>query len=275
MKIKKYLASLIAVLMMGMAATACNKAEKEPETLSDNSDNIVHDAPETSPEIAGISDADIPEEEEFEPAYTAEEGQAYLAIAGSQWDVQYWGSAKQSGYMLAYDAGIADIKGDGSYTVSVNANTKGFRNAMTGNPNETYTPEGIDFMAVMIPNGESLYPNAVITIDSILVDGNEIELTAKNYTSTEDGTDTRATVYNTWVNNPPKDARTSDGALYDEDGDALSVCKEYSAQIFEEENFATWTKVEVNFTITGTNNSSTPVMTDSDNENADEDEESA
>ncbi|MDE6657645.1 MAG: hypothetical protein K2J88_03565, partial [Oscillospiraceae bacterium] len=196
MKIKKYLASLLAVMTLSMAFTACNKSD-EPEVLSDNSNDIVHDAPETSPEVAGISDVEVPQEEEFEPAYTAQAGQAYLAIVGSQWEVQYWGNDTQSGYMLAYDAGIADIKGDGSYTVSVNANTKGFRNAMTGDSNGTYTPEGINFLAVMIPDGETLYPDAIITVDSILVDGNEIELTNKNYTSSEDGKETRANIYNT------------------------------------------------------------------------------
>ena len=40
MKIKKYLASFIAVLMMGMVVTACNKPdENETETLSDSSDS--------------------------------------------------------------------------------------------------------------------------------------------------------------------------------------------------------------------------------------------
>ena len=266
---KKYLSGLLAVLIMGMAFTGCNKDNSnEPETQSDESNSIVQEAPETSPEVAGIGDVES-EEDVFEPAYKAEAGQAYLAIVGSQWEVQYWGSDTQSGYMLSYNAGIADIKGDGSYTVSVNANTKGFHNAMTGSPDREYTPEGINFMAVMIPDGENLYPGAVITIDSILVDGNEIELNDKNYTSSEDGKETRANIYNTWVNNPPKDARTLDGALYDEDGNALSICKEYSAQIVSEEDFETWTKVEVHFTITGIGNTSTPASTQ-ENENSDE-----
>lgn len=263
MRMKKYVTCLMAVLMMGMTFTACNKSN-ESETVSDS--DIVHEAPETSPELAGISDVSTEAEQEhtdFEPAYTAESGQAYLAIVGSQWEVQYWGTATKDGYMLAYNAGIADIKGDGSYKVSVSADTKGFRYDMTGSPDGTYTPEGLEFLAVVIQDGETCYPDAVVTIDSVLVDGNEIELTAKNYTASDDGKETRANLYNSWVSSPPVDARTPDGALYDEDGDAMKICKDYSAQIVNPEDFANWTTVEVNFTITGTDGSHTADNTES------------
>ncbi len=279
MKMKKYLACLTAALMMGAAFTACGGSGTS--TAENSSSEIVQEAPETSP-VAANGDASAASAEEdtdsasettadataqevtqsqdvdFEPAVTAQPGQAYLAIVDGQWWIQYWGSAEKDGYMLAYNAGVADIQGDGSYTVSVTADTNGFRYDTTGDPTDQYTPEGLGFLSVMIPEGESMYPGAVITIDSIKVDGNEIEMSAKNYTSSDDGIETRTNIYNTWVTTPSDDARCIDGPLYDEDGDALDICKDYSAQLIDPAAFSQWTTVEVNFTITGTDGSLAP-----------------
>lgn len=273
MKIKKYLAFLASAMIMMTAFTACSGDSSESSVSEDgSSEGIVHEAPETAPQAAnGDVNADssadddsssaleIPPADDvnFEPANSAASGQAYLAIVDSKWWVQYWGSAEKDGYMLAYNAGIADIHGDGSYKVSVTADTNGFRYDTTGSPDEQYTPEGLSFLSVMIPDGETAYPGAVITIDSVVVDGTELELSAKNYTSSDDGAETRANIYNSYVTTPPDDARTSEGALYDEEGKALSIRDNYSAQIVDPEAFSSWTTVEVNFTITGTN-SGTP-----------------
>ena len=255
---KKYVICFTAALFSSVFM-ACNQSSDSsaPEETISTSEDIVHEAPETSP-VAANGDVDATnaaQNIDFEPANSAESGQAYLAIVDGQWWVQYWGSAEKDGYMLAYNAGIADIQGDGSYTVSVTADTKGCRYDVTGDPDEPYTPEGLSFLSVMIPDGETLYPNAVITIDSIKVDGNELELSAKNYTCSDDGKETRANIYNTYVTAPATDARSPEGALYDAEGNALEICDEYSAQIVDPEAFATWTTVEVNFTITGTGNS--------------------
>lgn len=288
MKMKKYLACLTAALMMGTAFTACGSSGGT-STADNTSSEIVKEAPETSP-VAANGDINAGSEEDadasanvaadsssaapqevvqnqdiaFEPAMTAQPGQAYLAIVDGQWWIQYWGSAEKDGYMLSYNAGIADIHGDGSYTVSVTADTNGFRYDTTGDPADQYIPEGLSFMSVMIPEGESMYPGAVITIDSIKVDGNEIEMSAKNYTSSDDGSETRSNIYNTWVSSPSDDARCIDGALYDEDGDALDICDDYSAQIIDPSAFSQWTTVEVSFTITGTDGSLAPKDTGSD-----------
>ncbi|MBR1529376.1 MAG: hypothetical protein IJ642_08765 [Oscillospiraceae bacterium] len=290
MKMKKYLACLTAALMMGAAFTACGGSSESTPAAENSSSEVVQEAPETSPVAANgdadasPAEADAPAEDsaaddssdggdassegaqevtqsqdvEFEPAMTAQPGQAYLAIVDGQWWIQYWGSAEKDGYMLSYNAGIADIQGDGSYTVSVTADTNGFRYDTTGDAADQYTPEGLSFLSVMIPEGESMYPGAVITIDSIKVDGNEIEMSAKNYTSSDDGSETRTNIYNTWVSTPSDDARCIDGPLYDADKNALDICKDYSAQLIDPSAFSQWTTVEVNFTITGTDGSLAP-----------------
>ncbi len=255
MKMRKYLACLTAAMLMAGAAVACGNKPAENSVAETTAAETTAEATteaateETTEEAAiEVTQADVV----FEDAIDAEPGQAYLAIVDGQWWIQYWGSSSKDGYMLSYDAGVADIKGDGSYTVSVTADTNGFRYDTTGNPDDQYIPEGLSFMAIKIDKGTEMYPDAVITIDSIKVDGKEIELKAKNYTSSDDGVELRTNIFNTYVATPSQDGRSAEGALYDEDGNAAAYCADYSAQIVDPANFSTWTTVEVNFTITGT-----------------------
>ncbi|MDE5563758.1 MAG: hypothetical protein K2I93_01270, partial [Oscillospiraceae bacterium] len=192
-------------------------------------------------------------EVEFEDAVDAQSGDAYLAIVDGQWWIQYWGSSTTDGYMLSYDAGVASITGDGTYTVSVNADTNGFRYDTTGDPNGEYVPGGLSFMAVIIKDGETATPDAIITVDKVVVDGNEIELKSKNYTNTEDG-GVRANLLNTYVSTPSGDARSVEGFLfndYDASSLALDNVDEYSAQVVDPADFGSWKKIEVTFTVTG------------------------
>ena len=259
MKMKKYVACLLAAMMMAGAAVACGgnnanstaptEAATEATTVAATEATTAGDTTTAADEGQEVTTAQAVE---FEPAIDAGEGQAYLAIVDGQWWIQYWGSSTKDGYMLSYNAGVADIKGDGQYTVSVTADTNGFRYDTTGDVNDQYTPEGLSFMSVMIPNGEKLFPGMVLTIDSIKVDGKEIGLEAKNYTSSDDGIETRTNIYNTYVSKPSEDARTTEGALYDGDGNALDICADYSAQVVNASDFAKWTTVEVTFTVSGT-----------------------
>lgn len=263
-KLTKVLACLAAAAMLGTAFSACSKGNEDTNSVQETDEEVTTTAEETT-------EAEVTTEEEttgdedgvevkndditFEEAKDASDGQAYLAIVDGQWWIQYWGSSTKDGYMLAYDAGIADITGDGTYTVSVTADTSGFRYDTTGDVNDQYTPEGLSFMSIMIPDGENLYPGAVITIDSIKVDGQEITMTAKNYTSSDDGKETRTNIYNSYVAAPSQDARTADGSLYEGEGEdmtALDICADYSAQVVDPADFSQWTTVEVTFTITGT-----------------------
>ena len=69
----------------------------------------------------------------IDDAVTAESGEVYLAVADSQWKAQYLGNSDGAGTTLSYDAGVVEINGNGDYTVSVNADTEGFRYAVSGN----------------------------------------------------------------------------------------------------------------------------------------------
>lgn len=259
---KKYLACLVAAMMMCGAATACGgnstessvaeteattEAATEEETTEAETEEETTEADEegNAVEVGGNDDV------QFEEAKDAESGQAYLAIVDGQWWIQYWGSSTTDGYMLSYDAGVVDITGNGQYTVSVTADTNGFRYDTTGDVNDQYVPNGLSFMAVMIKDGENTAPGAVITIDSIVVDGNEIPMSAKNYTSSDDGVETRSNIYNSWVNTLPEDARSTEGNVFGKDGD-------YSAQIVDPADFSEWTTVEVNFTVSGLDGEAAP-----------------
>ncbi len=248
MKMKKYLACLMAAVMMCGALAACSSTA-EPESDID----AATDAPAEEVTTVEAEEVAAASEVEFEDAVDAQSGDAYLAIVDGQWWIQYWGSSTEDGYMLSYDAGVASITGDGTYTVSVNADTNGFRYDTTGDPNEEYVPGGLSFMAVVIKDGEKVTPNAIITVDKVVVDGNEVALKSKNYTNTEDGA-IRTNLLNTYVTTLSGDARSTEGFLFndqDTSSPALENVDEYSAQVVDPADFASWKKVEVTFTVTG------------------------
>ncbi|MBR1592282.1 MAG: hypothetical protein IJ666_04650 [Ruminococcus sp.] len=218
------------------------EASEEAETVADEETETAADEEEDVP----IAVAD--DEVEFEDAVVAESGDAYLAINEEQGWIQYWGA---NDTMLTYNAGVPHIEGNGSYTVSVTADTNGFRYDTAGDANDaSAVPSGLMFAAVMIKDGKTLFPDAIITIDSIKVDGNEIAMTAKNYTSSDDGKELRSNIYNGWVNQLPEDAASTEGALV-VDGTPTEAAAAYSPVIVDKADFATWKEVEVNFTISG------------------------
>lgn len=194
-----------------------------------------------------------PADLEFEDSIAAQSGEAYLAIVDGNWEIQYLGKNDDPNTsLLSFGAGVAPITGNGDYTVSVTADTDGFRYYTTGDINDrSCVPGGLSFMAVMIPDGETMFPDAVITVNEIRVDGKVVEMSSKPYTSSDDGTETRANIFNTWVKSPSRDGRSAEGALYDADGNALEICGNYSPQVVSPDDFSAWTTVEVDFTISG------------------------
>jgi ABC-type Fe3+-hydroxamate transport system substrate-binding protein len=245
MKNTKIFACILASMMACAAFTACG-SESSSSTSDSSSEASESSAADVDAEEE-VTDAPLEEVEvpEFEDAIAAESGDAYLAIVDGQWWVQYWGSIDDDGSMLAYDAGVVPITGDGDYTVSVTADTSGFRYDTTGDANGDYTPSGCSFAAVMVKDGTTLYPDMAIEITSIKIDGNDVDLTSKNFTSSDDGVEMRANIYNEWVTDLPEDAHDANGAVTD--------ASAYSAQIVDPAAFADgWTTVEVNFTVTGT-----------------------
>jgi len=183
---------------------------------------------------------------EIEEAVGAESGDAFLYINEAQGWIQYAGKKDDPAHtMLSYGAGVPHINGSGSYTVSVDADTNGFRLDTTGDAeDDSIKPNGLMFAAVVIKDGKQLYPNAVITIDAIRVDGNEIAMKAKNYTSSDDGVELRSNIYNTWVGGIPEDAVSVGGKVPADDSS-------YSPCIVDAADFKSWTKVEVDFTVSG------------------------
>jgi hypothetical protein len=236
-------------------ADSSSKAEESSATEETTTEEVTAASEEASEDVATATpdEEDVPiavadDDVEFEDAVVAESGDAYLAINEEQGWIQYWGADDT---MLTYNAGVPHIEGNGSYTVSVTADTNGFRYDTSGDANDaSAVPSGLMFAAVMIKDGKTLFPDAIITIDSIKVDGKEITMTAKNYTSSDDGKELRSNIYNGWVDKLPDDAASTEGALV-VDGTPTDAAAAYSPVIVDKADFATWKEVEVNFTISG------------------------
>lgn len=255
MPIRKHLTALLTVAMLCGTFTACggdSAADSSAPSKEASTSAPATEAPTTKADESSEAPAEITEAETVDlgTPTAAASGQAYLAMADSQCWIQYNGSNDD---MLTYDAGVADITGNGQYTVSVTADTNGFRYDTTGNVDGFYTPSGCSLSAVVIKDGEKLFPNAVITIDSVVIDGKPAELLAKNYTCTEDG-HIRSNIYHASVTAPSNDARSADGYLYknsDPASPALADADAYSAQIVDPSVYNSWTTVEVTFTVSG------------------------
>ncbi|MCD8219272.1 MAG: hypothetical protein LUC50_02655 [Ruminococcus sp.] len=234
LKMKKLLAFLLASGMMCTAFTACGSDEESSETAEESSVEESSEAEEESSEDAEESSVRQVEMQEFEEAVVPESGDAYLSITDSRWWLQYFGNDTD---YLTYDAGVVPITGNGDYTVSVTCNTDAIRYDTTGDANGELIASGSAFMAVQILDGADVCPDAIITINSVVVDGVEIALTKKSYTSTEtaevsgeDHNNIRSNIYNEWVSDDslPDDARSDEGTLTD-----LEDFLEYSAMIID------------------------------------------
>ena len=128
---------------------------------------------------------------------------AWIMYNSSDWSVSYsvgdkYDPNSKTGGIVATDV---EITGPGTYTVGLD---------FTG-INGGYA-QGTVFSALAIGNGETLYPDYLITIDEILVNGQVYEMTADSYTSSDDGICTRVNLYNQWVTDVPGNARLADGA---------------------------------------------------------------
>ncbi|MBR2660780.1 MAG: hypothetical protein IKE15_05185 [Clostridia bacterium] len=120
---------------------------------------------------------------------------AYIMYANADWSVSNWGYTSTDAVKVA----PATLLGEGSYTTSL----------------EFAEPaEGLAFTALGIKNGEQVLPGWIIRIDSIrLNDSEENILKGIPYTSSDDEKETRSNIYNEWVTDLPKDARTESGNL--------------------------------------------------------------
>ncbi len=241
----------IAAAFITAAAILCSGAAS-----CEHKHKIIDKAPDASqttkvPHTAPVHDPSLGIEE----SVAAASGDAYLAINDGKYWIQYFGDNTDPEHtMLSYNAGVVPITGDGEYTVSVTADTRGFRYDTTSDPDDAgVTPSGIQFLAVMIKDGETLFPGAVIDVSSVKVDGKSVTLISKPYTTSDDGKEMRANIFNQWVGDKPsKNARSVDGALFDENGEPTEACAKYSPITVNTDDFKTWKNVEITFTVTGT-----------------------
>lgn len=116
---------------------------------------------------AGGFDYDAEDDPYYNDMVIAQEGQAYMCIVDNNMNASYAGFEDT----LAYNATLADITGNGTYTVKVTADTDGYRNALSGKK-----PNGIAILAVEAAGLENS-DNAVMEIKNVKIDGKEYEIT--------------------------------------------------------------------------------------------------
>ena len=169
-------------------------------------------------------------------ASALEDGTAYLNINNSDWS--------------DFDAEWTNVKitGDGSYTVGMKAK------------------EGqklVQFNALEVANGELLLGTGyTITVDSIKINGEEVELQGPSYTCSADGggVNTRVNLYNEW-NTPDATATAGDDNHLDcrvaegnvEDATACLFSSDY-VDASSQSGFLVQS-IEVTFTVAGTGKS--------------------
>lgn len=117
------------------------------------------------------------------------------------------------------------ITGAGTYTVSLDFTECG-------------AAKGVAFSALGISNGEDLFPGYTISIDKILINSLPYQLSGKEFTTSDDKHCTRVNLYNAWVNDLSKEARTPDGDFTD-----------YSAQIMDISDKTSVSNISITFTV--------------------------
>ncbi len=131
-----------------------------------------------------VDDEDLHWEDlEFDDPYAddmvyPDDNDAYVIVMDESGAASYMGY----GESLSYNAKVAEIKGAGTYTVSVTADSDGYKE-YTGN----IMPDGFSMLGFEA-YGEAITADTEISVKSIKVDGKELELTGEPFTTIEDGT---------------------------------------------------------------------------------------
>jgi hypothetical protein len=128
-------------------------------------------------------------------ANAAADNTGYLMYADAAWTYQYWADPVDTGVVPT----DVTITGPGEYTVGLD-----FTKTTDGKAT------GLAFTAIGIKAGETNFPGYFIELESIMVNGEEVEF-AKGYTSSDDKIETRLNIYNEWVSAIPEDAHVLDG----------------------------------------------------------------
>lgn len=245
---------LASFLLLGSAVSCKHDTVKDPNEPSASPAVTSELKPEiimTGNEPATQGET-VPRPADLERSVAANPGDLFISVSDGDMNIQYNGSSTDPRHtMLSYNAVNAPVTGNGDYTVSVTANTKGFRFDMTGDENNnSVLPEGLQFLAVMYKEGKKLNPKAVITVKAVRVDGQEIPLTAKGYTASDDGVDLKTNVFNQWTDTPTSDALSADGPLYT-NGQPADFISEYSPRMIDGTGFEKWTDIEIDVTVSG------------------------
>ena len=131
------------------------------------------------------------------------------ALAWIMWNDGSWALTHSVGDIYNADAiseGLvatnAIITGEGKYTVGLD---------FTGTA-QGYSAS-VAFAAIGISNGEALYPNYLVNIKEVRINGEIYRLKGRAYTTSDDGVCTRVNLYNEWVTSVPKTARLPGGNL--------------------------------------------------------------
>lgn len=131
------------------------------------------------------------------------------ALAWIMWNDGSWALTHSVGDTYNADAiseGLvatnAIITGEGKYTVGLD---------FTGTA-QGYSAS-VAFAAIGISNGEALYPNDLVNIKEVRINGEIYRLKGRAYTTSDDGVCTRVNLYNEWVTSVPKTARLPGGNL--------------------------------------------------------------
>jgi len=109
---------------------------------------------------------------------------AYIAMADNAWAIQHWFDGNDYSPVVA---NYAMVTGYGQYSVSLD-----FTGVEGG-----VCPD-IVFMDVEIKDGEIFFPNSYMQIDSMMINGQAVEL-GNTYTSSDNDLDTRTNLFNQWV----------------------------------------------------------------------------
>lgn len=127
---------------------------------------------------------------------------AWIMFTSNDWMTTYsvgdvYDPTSQTKGIVAQDV---EITGEGTYTVSLD-----FTGISGGYANST------TFSALAIANGETLFPDYLIDIKEIKINGEVYTPDAPYYTCSDDGLCTRVNLYNMWIPEVPDDVRTLDG----------------------------------------------------------------
>ncbi len=139
------------------------------------------------------------------------DGTAYLNFSDGAWGVQSWNGTAQYGNdttVTGAEIKTAMVEDYGTYTVSVDVT-----NLADAEGNALPAAADFAFFDVEIKNGETLFPNSYMKIDSVKINGVEVEV-GTTYTSSDNKADTRTNLFNEWVADATtvENARTADGS---------------------------------------------------------------